>query len=198
MRKLIFIFACLAMAIHSGASTPEQHDMDNTIYLNFNGTTVSATLVDNSSTRALLELLTSGPVTIHMTDYGNMEKVGPLPQSLPRNDEPIDTEAGDLILYQGRNFVIYYDHNSWNFTRLGKIDNIESGAALKSMLGEGDVNVTVSRSHSSGIADIVTDTGKIVTVYDLKGNRLYPVNNDLHTLAPGLYIVNGQKRQVNR
>lgn len=25
-----------------------------------------------------------------------------------------------------------------------------------------------------------------------------PDNNNLHTLAPGLYIVNGQKRQVNR
>jgi AraC-like DNA-binding protein len=29
---------------------------------------------------------------------------------------------GDLILYQGSNLCIYYDTNSWNFTRIGKLD----------------------------------------------------------------------------
>ncbi len=58
-----------------------------------------------------------------MHDYGNFEKVGPLGTDLPRNDEQITTEPGDLILYQGNSFVIYYDTNSWNFTRIGKINN---------------------------------------------------------------------------
>jgi hypothetical protein len=103
----------------------------------------TATLVDNSTTAALKEMLTKGPVTINMRDYGNMEKVGPLGTNLPRNDEQIRTEAGDLILYQGNAFVIYYAPNSWNFTRIGKIDNVTS-EELKEALGSGDVKVTLS------------------------------------------------------
>lgn len=39
-------------------------------------TTLSATLVDNSSTRALKELLKQGPIIVHMRDFANFEKVG--------------------------------------------------------------------------------------------------------------------------
>ena len=52
-------------------------------------TTFTATLADNSSVTALKELLKDGPLTIHMSDYGNMEKVGSIGTSLPRNDEQI-------------------------------------------------------------------------------------------------------------
>ena len=59
------------------------------------------------------------------------------------NDEQITTEAGDLILYQGNSFVIYYAPNSWNFTRLGKINDV-SEEELREILGDGDVTVTLS------------------------------------------------------
>lgn len=104
---------------------------------------LNATLVQNSSTEALLELLSEGPVTVSMSDYASMEKVGPLPTSLPTNDEPIQTEAGDLILYLGRSFVIYYDTNSWNLTRLGKIENV-TAQELRDILGDGDVTAVLS------------------------------------------------------
>ena len=50
---------------------------------------------------------TKGSITIDMHDYGNFEKVGPLPSSLPRNDTQITTEPGDIILYQGNQITIY-------------------------------------------------------------------------------------------
>ena len=99
---------------------------------------LTATLVDNSSAMAFYELLEKGPVTIKMTDYGNFEKVGPLGTKLPRNDTQITTQAGDIILYQGNQITIYYDTNSWNFTRLGKVDGVTQ-AELKKILGKGDV-----------------------------------------------------------
>jgi hypothetical protein len=102
-----------------------------------------ATFVDNSTAEALKEMLANGPIVINMHDYGNMEKVGSLGTSLPRNDEQITTEAGDLILYQGNAFVIYYAPNSWNFTRIGKIDDVTPDE-LKRVLGSGDVTVTLS------------------------------------------------------
>ena len=104
-------------------------------------TAFTATLADNSSAQALKELLAEGPLTINMRDYGSMEKVGPIGQSLPENNEQITTEAGDIILYLGNSLVIYYDTNSWNFTRIGKINDVTQ-EELKAALGSGNVTVT--------------------------------------------------------
>lgn len=100
-----------------------------------------ATLEDNSSAREFKELLAQGPVTIEMEDYGGFEKVGPLGTTLTRNDQQITTEPGDVILYQGNQITIYYGTNTWNFTRLAKIDD---PADLQAKLGEGRVQVTFS------------------------------------------------------
>ena len=121
----------------------ESGDTGNTIALAIGDKKLTATLADNTSVAALKELLQKGPLTIKMSDYGNMEKVGPIGTSLPRNDTQITTEAGDIILYQGNSLVIYYDQNSWNFTRIGRIDGVMQ-AELKNILGDGDVAVTFS------------------------------------------------------
>ena len=105
---------------------------------------LTATLADNSSAIAFYELLKKGPLSVDMHDYGSFEKVGSLGTSLPRNDTQITTTAGDIILYQGNQITIYYDTNSWNFTRLGKVVSTSSTtsitqAELKKILGKGDV-----------------------------------------------------------
>ena len=100
--------------------------------------TLTATLADNSSASAFYELLQKGSVTVAMHDYGSFEKVGSLPSSLPRNDTQITTESGDIILYQGNQITIYYDTNSWSFTRLGKVDGVTQ-TELKKILSKGDV-----------------------------------------------------------
>ena len=102
-------------------------------------TVLTATLADNSSVKALEE----GPIAIQMEDYARMEKVGNLPFHLPTNDQPITTRAGDLILYLGNSFVIYYAPNSWQFTRLGQVEGI-TAQELKKILGRGSVTVTLS------------------------------------------------------
>ena len=99
---------------------------------------LTATLTNNSSATAFYELLKKAPVTIKMSDYSNFEKYGPIGTSLPRNDTQITTTAGDIILYQGNQIAVYYDTNSWNFTRLGKVDGVTQ-AELKRILGKGDV-----------------------------------------------------------
>jgi|LAHU01.1.fsa_nt_gb hypothetical protein len=116
---------------------------DNQMKLQIGDQIFIATLADNSSAAALKEILEAGPITIDMRDYGNMEKVGSLGTDLPRNDMQITTEPGDLILYQGNAFVIYYAPNSWSFTRIGKINDVTQ-KELKDALGSGDVRVTLS------------------------------------------------------
>ena len=116
------------------------------ITITVNGKTLTASLYDNSSSRALVELLQKNSVTIEMHDYGNFEKVGELPVNLPRNDKQTSTDAGDLILYQGKSFVIYYDKNSWNFTPLGKLEGISKNE-LKTLLGKGNVTVVLKTAE---------------------------------------------------
>ncbi len=102
---------------------------------------LSATFADNSSAEEFRELLAQGPVTVEMEDYGGFEKVGPLGTTLTRNDEQITTQPGDVILYQGNQITIYYDTNTWSFTRLARIDD---PAGLREKLGGGAVTVTFS------------------------------------------------------
>ena len=100
-------------------------------------------LEDNSSVTAFVEKLKNGDITIQTHDYGNFEKIGSLGFSLPTNDTRITTEPGDLILYQGNQITLYYDTNTWNFTKLGKVQNL-SQEELKNILGNGDVTLTFS------------------------------------------------------
>lgn len=115
---------------------------DNKMTLRVGDAALTATLADNSSSAALVEMLREKPLTIHMHDYANMEKVGPIGRSLPTNDEHIHAKPCDLILYLGDSFVIYYAPNTWSFTRLGRIEGI-SPESLKTLLGRGDVSVTL-------------------------------------------------------
>ena len=153
MKRLISILfsaiLVIAMACAAGNSTAAttKGALPMKLYIQIdNGTskhTLTATLYDNSSSRALVELLEKDSITIDMHDYGNFEKVGSLPSSLPRNDTQITTEPGDIILYQGNQITFYYDTNSWNFTLLGKIDGITK-AELKKILGKGNVTAVLS------------------------------------------------------
>ena len=116
-----------------------------TIQLTVNDRTFTARLEKNSSAEALITRLAEGDIQIRMDDYGNMEKVGSLGFSLPRNDRQTTTSPGDLILYQGNSFVIYYDTNSWNFTRLGHVNGVTTREQMLELLGgEGEITITLS------------------------------------------------------
>lgn len=101
-----------------------------------------ANLEDNPSAEAFAEKLRQEALTLELHDYGGFEKVGDLPWELPRSDEQITTEPGDIILYQGNQLSIYYDENTWSLTRIAKIGNASKDKLL-SALGSGDVSVTV-------------------------------------------------------
>jgi flavodoxin len=115
------------------------------LYLTIGGVTKTATMVSNSSTEALVAQLQQGNITYEAHDYGNFEKVGPLGRSLPTSNSQITTQAGDVILYNGNQLVLFYGTNSWSYTRIGKM---EYGTLdeLKTFLkaGQGKISVTLS------------------------------------------------------
>lgn len=88
----------------------------NSVYITIGDRSETITLVNNDATRRLLEILANGPMSVSLNDYGGFEKVGSLPMSLPTSDSRITTEPGDVILYQGRNLVIFYGSNTWSYT----------------------------------------------------------------------------------
>ena len=99
-------------------------------------------LEENSSAEALVENLSHGSIEVELHDYGNFEKVGALPWTLPRNDETITTRPGDVILYQGNQITIYYDENTWDFTRLASIGDMTREKLLE-ILGNGNVTASL-------------------------------------------------------
>ena len=60
--------------------------------------------------------------------------------------DPGSDEPGDIILYQGNSIAVYYDENTWNFTRLGKVQGV-TNEELRGILGEGDVEIAFSLSN---------------------------------------------------
>ena len=108
-----------------------------------NGKVIRVKLLDNSSAEAVKGLLKEGPVTLDMKDYAHMEKFGSLGKQLPRNDRPITTKAGDVILSEGHLLVIYYAPNTWNFTKIGTVQNMTE-KELKDALGKGNITAILS------------------------------------------------------
>lgn len=113
------------------------------IQVEANRQTLAATLENNSSAEAFASLLATGPLTVSMRDYADMEKVGSLPTALPRSDAQISVGPGDVVLYQGNQITVYYGTNSWNFTKLAHIEGV-TAEQMRAFLGEGDADVTFS------------------------------------------------------
>ena len=126
----------------SDGENTEQEVTEMKMKVQVGDTVFTATLAENSSVDALKELMADGPLTLNMSDYAGMEKGADLGITLPQNNEQMNTRAGDIILYQGRTFAIYYDTNSWSLTPIGKIDNVDP-EELRKVLGSGDVTVTL-------------------------------------------------------
>lgn len=108
--------------------------------LEVNDYTFEVELENNTSAKALKEYVSKEKRTLSLDDYGNFEKVGDLGITLPRNDETITTKEGDLILYLGNKLCLYYNQNTWNFTKLG---HIKDTTHLKEAIGKGSVQVTL-------------------------------------------------------
>ena len=145
---LVLCLAACSTASHpSPTSTisPESKEVTtvdtHTFYLTVEGVTFPATFADNQGAEALADLLTDGPLTLSLEDYGSFEKVGSLGQSLPTSNTHITTQSGNIVLYQGNQIVLFYGSNAWSYTPLGQVTDL---TGWQEALGHGDVTVTFS------------------------------------------------------
>ena len=135
---LIIILGLIACTAVSGDDS-----MDDLVKVKINDEVFDVKLENNSATQELIKELKKGNVTVNASEYGGFEKVGELGFSLPTNDENIGTNPGDIVLYQGDKISLFYGSHSWSYTKLGKIDNVDSNK-LKEVLGSGDVTLEFS------------------------------------------------------
>ena len=160
------------------------------LYLTANGVTKTATWVQNDATAELISLLENGPITLSMTENGGFEKVGNLPQSLPTSDVRQTAQSGDIMLYIGNVMCIFYGSNTWAYTKLGTLDNMNS-AEIKEFLSGNPVSVSISLEDTAYLKQVKNSDVEEEKVYDLKGNLITS-----RPLFTGVYIINGKKTLI--
>ena len=122
-------------------TTKEDETANMKLTLKINDIEVDVIWTDNDSVRALKNLAKDG-LTINMSKYGGFEQVGSIGSTLPSTDTRITTNPGDIVLYSSNQIVLFYDSNTWSYTKLGHINLSKS--ELTDLLGDEDVVITLS------------------------------------------------------
>ncbi len=186
MQKILSFLAAMLFCCCSTDSDVNAQNMEQKMYITIGEQTQSVTLVDNNATRELVAALQDTPITVTLND-NNFEIWGSLGRSLTTKNEQMTTQAGDIVLYNGSYICIFYDSNSWSYTRLGKIDGL-SEDELRTFLkaGQNDIQVTLSLSKPTGINTIKSEKLKDKSCYTLQGTLAQAGHK-------GIIIQNGKK-----
>ena len=188
MKQIVMILAAMLVMSCSSDETYAQTNyetMTTKMYITIGGRTETVTLVNNSATQALVAKLQEAPVMVTLND-NNFEIWGALGFSLPTSNEQVNAQAGDVVLYSGSNICIFYDSNSWSYTRLGRIDGLTT-SELRTFLkaGANSISVTLSLNNTTGISQVRSDNTT---------SRAYTLQGTLaHAGHKGIVIKNGKK-----
>jgi hypothetical protein len=100
--------------------------------------TLTATLIDNATTRSLIEML---PLTLPMMDLYARELVCRFPNELPAHEaQTSGYEVGDISYWTPRHsFVIFYAQNGEIIRNLQKIGHMDSSVEILAGIGRVDV-----------------------------------------------------------
>ncbi len=128
---------CEAVTVETGTYTEAETKMK----VQIGNAVFTATLEDNAAVREFVAMMKEAPVTINMSDYSGFEKVGSLGRSLTASNSQMMTEAGDIVLYNGNQIVMFYGSNSWSYTKLGHIEDL---TGWEEALGSGDITAVFS------------------------------------------------------
>ena len=102
--------------------------------LSVNGNKLNVSWENNETVKELLSYTQTESIVVNATRYGGFEQVGSLPQGFSRSDVQLTTETGDIVLYSGDQLVLFFESNSWSYTKLGHIEGL-SQDELSELLG---------------------------------------------------------------
>ena len=159
MKQIIMLLAAMVFICCSSEENEVMaQTMTQKMFITIGGATKTATMVDNAATQELVTRLQQSPVTVTLNSSGGFEIWGALGFSLTTNNQQVNAQPGDIVLYNGSNICMFYGTNSWSYTRLGHIDGL-SESELRTFLkaGESNISVTLSLENTTRISQIKAD-----------------------------------------
>lgn len=133
----IDVTVALSGADEGDNNSNEDNDMVTKMKITVNGRTLTATLEDNATTRAIVQRL---PMTLPMMDLYGREMCYRFPEALPTdNARTRGYEVGEIVYYPPmHSFVIMYRQNGERF-QMQSIGRINSGVEIFDGIGDVDV-----------------------------------------------------------
>lgn len=129
----------------SDENTPTQtDDPAEQLRLTVNGKVLDVEWENNETVAQILAYAEQGEIRVDATRYGGFEQVGSLPQSFVRNDVLTTTQPGDIMLYSANQIVLFYEQNTFRYTKLGHINGL-SDKELTDLLQQDSVQIILSR-----------------------------------------------------
>ena len=136
MGLIICMIMMLSSVVYAAGS-------DDVFYISAGGKQLAVKIADTTAARELKAMLDEKDLTISMTG-NSFEQYGNLGKSLTANDTQITAQAGDILLYNSNTICIFYDSNSYSYTRIGKVQNMTKDE-LKTLLSGENLKLTLSK-----------------------------------------------------
>ena len=155
MKKIILIFLMMLVLSGCGGEAKEISETstnddevqtvemakNKTIQIQIGNQIFQATLEDNPTVEEFLKKL---PLEIELEELNGNEKFYRFNERFPTSDaKPKMIHTGDLMLYSGSYFVLFYKdfETNYTYTRLGKIEN---PVGLADAVGSGSIKITIN------------------------------------------------------
>ena len=124
----------------------------------------------------------------YVINDNNFEIWGSLGRNLSTEDEQVNAQPGDVVLYSGQYICIFYGSNPYNYTRLGRIEGL-SESELRTFLKAGESNIRATLSQTSGSTDIQKINNR-----KKQEESFYSMNGvKVKNPSQGLFIKNNKK-----
>lgn len=151
-KKLVHLIIILMLVIACIETNVYAADKDDSVfYISAGGKQIKVKMVDNAATQKLSEMLDAGDLTINMNRNG-FEQYGSLGTSLPSEDTSITAQAGDVLLYNSNTICVFYGSNSYSYTRIGKVQNMNNDE-LGELLSGKSLTFTLSKNSFGTVPD---------------------------------------------
>ncbi len=162
MLMAVISFTLLSCSYGEAQTTPTGKEMK--IQIKFDSHTLTATLEDNATTRAIMAKM---PMTLPMMNLYGREMCYRFLEALPTDDARVQGyEVGEIVYYPPmHSFVILYEQNGETF-QMQKLGKVDSGVELFD--GVGDIDVTFEIVDSSASVMNVSTNSPRIRLHDDK------------------------------
>ncbi|WP_155969547.1 cyclophilin-like fold protein [Streptococcus ruminantium] len=130
-----------SLRVSSESESKMIEDVNIKLYLN--DKEVEVIWENNAAIEEIFKDVKNNDLIVEMSMYGGFEQVGDLGKRYTQNDKQITTKSGDIVIYGGDKIVVFYGSNTWEYTKLGKIN--ESEYTITNLLSKGNIELKISK-----------------------------------------------------